>query len=162
MKNWTWASSVCLHPGRPTLSWAASKEGRLGGQRRELSLSALPLWGHFWSTTSRSEPLAQEGSGAVGAGQEEDLIGAFQYLKGAYRQKGDWLIMEGRFRLVFRKKLFIQRVVRPWHRLSRGAVNVSSLEVIKSRLDGTLGNQFWWKVSLSMAEGWNWNHPMIV
>ena len=35
-----------------------------------------------------------------------------------------------------RKKLFPVRVVRPWHRLPRGAVAAPSLAVSKARLDG--------------------------
>jgi len=44
-------------------------------------------------------------------------------------------------------------VVRLWHRLPRGAVGVSSLEVPKARLDGALGSLSWWVVSLPMAKG---------
>ena len=55
-----------------------------------------------------------------------DLIVAFQYFKGAYKQEGEWLFMrvdgdrtrgsgfklrQGRFRLDIRKKFFTQRVV---------------------------------------------------
>jgi len=45
------------------------------------------------------------------------------------------------------------RVVRPWHRLPREAVAAPSLEVFKARLNGTLSNLVWWKVSLPTAAG---------
>ena len=60
---------------------------------------------------------------------------------------------EGRFRLEARRKFFTQRVVRQWHRLPRETVDAPSLEVLKARLDGALGNLIWWKVSLPMAGG---------
>ena len=97
-----------------------------------------------------------------------DLIVAFQCLKGAYRKGGEGLFVrdcsdrtrgnsfkleEGRFRLEVRKKFFPQRVVRPWHRLPREAVDAPSLEVFKARLDGALGNLVWWEVSIPMAGG---------
>jgi len=47
------------------------------------------------------------------------------------------------------------RVVRHWHRLPREAVDAPSLEVFKTRLDGTLSILVWWKMSLLMAGGWN-------
>lgn len=43
------------------------------------------------------------------------------------------------------------RVVRHWHRLPREAVDAPSLEVLKARLDGALGNLVLWEVSLPMA-----------
>ncbi|KFR01599.1 hypothetical protein N306_14092, partial [Opisthocomus hoazin] len=49
-------------------------------------------------------------------------------------------LKEGRFRLDIRKKFFTMRVVRPWHRLPREAVDAPSLEVFKARLDGALSN----------------------
>ncbi|GAB0185869.1 hypothetical protein GRJ2_001052200 [Grus japonensis] len=82
-----------------------------------------------------------------------DLIAAFQHPKGAYRKDGEGLFIrecsdrtrgnglklkEGRFRLGIKKKLFTVRVVR--HRLPREVVDAPSLEVVKARLDGALGN----------------------
>jgi len=49
-------------------------------------------------------------------------------------------LKEGRFRLDIRKKFFTMRVVRHWHRLPRGAVDVPFLAVFKARLDGALSN----------------------
>ena len=84
-----------------------------------------------------------------------DLIAAFQYRKGAYKQEGSQLfervdssrtrgdgfkLKEGRFRLDVRGKFFTLRVVRCWTRLPREAVGVLSLEVFKAVLDGVLGN----------------------
>ena len=84
-----------------------------------------------------------------------DLIVAFQYLKGAYRKAGEGLLTrsgnvrtrgngfelaERRFRLDVRRKFFTVRVVRHWDRLPREAVDASSLEAFKARLDETLSN----------------------
>ena len=84
-----------------------------------------------------------------------DLIAAFQYLKGAYKEDGgrlfsracsdrtrgnDFRLKEGRFRLDIRKKFFITRVMRPWPRLPREAVAAPSLAVFKVRLDGALSS----------------------
>jgi len=86
---------------------------------------------------------------------QRDLIAAFQYLKGACRKDGEGLfrrmcgdrtrgngskLKEGRFRSDIRKQFFTMRVVRHWHRLPREAVAAPSLEVFKTRLDGTLSN----------------------
>jgi len=72
-----------------------------------------------------------------------DLIVAFQYLKGAHKQDGDKLfsraccnrtrgngckLKEGRFGLDIRKKFFMMRVVKPWPRLPREAVDAPSLK----------------------------------
>ena len=69
-----------------------------------------------------------------------DLIAAFQYLKGAYKQEGSKLfervdnsrtrqngfkLKEGRFRLDVRGKFFTVRVVRCWKRLPREVVDTS-------------------------------------
>jgi len=47
----------------------------------------------------------------------------------------------------------MMRVVRPWNRLPRAAVDVSSLAVFKARLDAAWSNLGWWKVFLPMAGG---------
>lgn len=70
-----------------------------------------------------------------------------QYLKRLYKPKGeklstrsdgDWTrgngfeLNEGRFRISVRNKFFTHRVVSHWHRLLRGAVAASSLEMLKA------------------------------
>ncbi|KFR00079.1 hypothetical protein Y956_11730, partial [Nipponia nippon] len=84
-----------------------------------------------------------------------DLLGAFHYLKGAYKKAGEGLftracsdrtrgngfkLKEGRFRLDIRKKFFTMRAVRHWNRLPREVVDAPPLEVFKTRLDGALSN----------------------
>ena len=68
-----------------------------------------------------------------------DLIAAFQYLKGAYKQEGEWLfkrmdsartrvnglkLRQGRFMLDIRRKFFTQRVVTHWNSLPKVVVDV--------------------------------------
>jgi len=84
-----------------------------------------------------------------------DLIAAFQYLEAAYRKDGDNLFSKaccdgtrsnafklrvGEFRLNIRRKFFMMRVVKHWSGLPREVVEASSLETLKTRLDGTLSN----------------------
>ena len=72
-----------------------------------------------------------------------DLIVPFQYLKGAYKQEGEWLFMtmgsdrtrgsglklrQGSFTLDIRRKFFTQRVVTHWNGLPQEAVDAPSLE----------------------------------
>jgi len=83
----------------------------------------------------------------------DDLLAAFQYLKGAYRKDGENLFIraccnrtrtngfklrECRFRLDVGKKFFTMRVVKHWHRLPGEVVEAPSLETFKVRLDGSL------------------------
>ena len=80
-----------------------------------------------------------------------DLIAAFQYLKGAYKQEGECLFMrvdsartrgngfklrQRRFRLDTRRKFFTQRVVTHWNRMPKEV----ALEAFKARLDVALGS----------------------
>ena len=100
-----------------------------------------------------------ERAGAFQPGEEKapgDCRETFQYLKGAYRKAREGLFIRacsnrlrgngfkqegGRFRLDIRKKLFtVMRVMRHWNRLPSEAVDASSLEAIKTRLDGALSN----------------------
>ncbi|KFW67153.1 hypothetical protein AS28_05740, partial [Pygoscelis adeliae] len=84
-----------------------------------------------------------------------DLIAAYQYFKGAYKKDGGKLLSRaccdrtrgngfklkgGRFRLDIRKKFFMLRVVKHWHRLPREVVDAPSLETFKVRSDGALSN----------------------
>jgi len=41
------------------------------------------------------------------------------------------------------KKFFIQKTVRPWHRLPREAVGAPPLEAFKARVDGILSSLIW-------------------
>ena len=76
-------------------------------------------------------------------------------------RRNDFKLKEGRFRSDFRRKSFIQSMVRPWHRLPRVAMDAFSLEVLKIRLDEALGS---WSVEWQPAHGsrtetrWLW-HP---
>ena len=93
---------------------------------------------------------------------------AFQYLKGAYKQKGRWLftrvdrdrtrkndfqLTQRRFSLNIRRKFFTQRVMTHWNRLPKEAVDAPSLEAFKARLDVALGSLVWWLVALNIAGG---------
>ena len=102
-----------------------------------------------------------------------DLIAAFQYLKGAYKQEGNQLfervdnsrtrgngfkLREGRFRLDVRGKFFTERVVRCWNSCpERLWMPRPSLEVFKARLDGALGSlgccEMWRLVALPVVWG---------
>ena len=76
-----------------------------------------------------------------------------------------------RFWLDIRRKLFIQRAVRHWHRLPREAVDAPSLEGVQCQVGWALGSLSWWEAALPMAGGWGWvgfevpsnpNHPVIL
>ena len=100
----------------------------------------------------------------------EDLIVAFQYLKGAYKQEGEqrreqegerfmrvdsgrtrengFKRRQGRLRLDIRKKFFTQRVVTHWNRLPKEVVDAPSLEALKARLDVALAG---WTMAVMMV-----------
>ena len=86
---------------------------------------------------------------------QEDVIVAFQYLKGEYSQEGEWLftwvdsdrtrgngfkLRQGRFRSDIRRKFFTQRLVTHWNRMPREVVGALWLEAFKARLDVALGS----------------------
>ena len=95
-----------------------------------------------------------------------NLIVAFQYLKGAYKQQGGQLFTredsdrtrgngfklgQRRFRLHTGRKFFTQRVEMHWNRLSEEAVDAPSLKAFKARLEVALGSLVWWLVTLHIA-----------
>ena len=109
--------------------------------------------------------------GAVQPGEEKAAGRSYCSLpvpEGAYKKAGEGLftsigrdrtrdnnftLKQVRFISGIRKKVFPMRVVRPWNSLPRAVVGAPSLEVFKAKLDGTLSNLVWWKVSLPMAGG---------
>ena len=90
----------------------------------------------------------------------DDLLAAFQYLKGAYKQEGSQLfervdnsrtrgngfkLKEGRFWLDVRGNFFTERVVRCWNSCpERLWMPRPPLEVFKARLFGALGSLGWY------------------
>ena len=84
-----------------------------------------------------------------------DLIVAFQYLKGAYKQERErlftWMdsdrtrgngfkLRQGRFKLDIKRKFFTQRVVTHGNRLPKEVVDAPSLNAFKTKLDVALGS----------------------
>ena len=97
-----------------------------------------------------------------------DLTAAFQYLKGAYKQEGEWLftmvdsdrtrgngfkLRQGRFRLDIRKKFFHTESGDTLNRLPKEVVDAPSLEAFRARLDVALGSLVWWLATLHIAGG---------
>lgn len=57
----------------------------------------------------------------------------------------------GSFRLDIGGNAFTERVVRPWNRLLREAVEPPSLQMLKNEADVALGNVWaWW----DLVQGW--------
>ena len=65
---------------------------------------------------------------------------------------------EEKFKLDISMKIFIQKVVRHWHRLPREAVGAPSLQVLRATLDGALGSLIWWVATSPLQRvgtGWS-------
>jgi len=97
-----------------------------------------------------------------------DLIVAFQYLKGAYKQEGEWLVTradsdrtrgiglklrQGRFRLDFRRKFFHPKGGDTLEQVAQGGCGCPILDAFKARLDVALGSLVQWLVTLHIAGG---------
>jgi len=67
--------------------------------------------------------------------------------------QGVIVLNESEFRLDIRKKFFMMRVVRHWHRLPKEVLDAPSLETFKAKLDGAPSNLIKLKVSLLTAGG---------
>lgn len=51
-ESWSWSSSVCFNPRRPTVSGLHQKKRWQAGKKKWLSASTLPSWGPVCSTAS--------------------------------------------------------------------------------------------------------------
>jgi len=96
-----------------------------------------------------------------------DLRNAHKYLKGGCQEDGARLfsvvpsdrtrgnghkLKQRKLQLNMRKNNFPLRVMEPWHRLPREAVESSSLEIFKTHLDAVLCTLLW--VTLLWQGGW--------
>jgi len=97
---------------------------------------------------------------------------AFRYLKGAYKQEGQWLFMrvdsdrargngfnlrQVRFRLDIRRKFFHAEGGDALNRLPKEVVDAPSLEPFKAGLDVARGSLVWWWATLHIAGGLDLN-----
>lgn len=86
------------------------------------------------------------------------LMAAFQSLKGTYRVARERLFTRActrcnGFKLKENRcKKFTVRLLRHWQRFPREVVDVPSLEMLKTKLYGSLIKLIQWKVSLPMTE----------
>jgi len=156
MKSWTWASSVHQQPRSPIIPWTAGKIGWPAGNRRFLPPREIPpavLHPELGPPAEgRHRMLEQVHRRAMIRALEQlsykerlrelclfhlekrrlqrDLTAVFQYLKGAYKQEGEWFfpwsgsdrtrgnyfkLKEERLNFAVRNKFFTQRAVRHWH-----------------------------------------------
>lgn len=87
-----------------------------------------------------------------------NILGLLTRACGSRTRDISFKLTESRLRLVVRKKSFIQRVVRHWHRLPRDVGDVPSLELFKATLDGGgLGNI----VGNTTVNLWNISDPAM-
>jgi len=86
----------------------------------------------------------------------EDLLTMFWYLKGGYKEDGDFLstsshmektrgngykLLLGRFQLDTRGNFFTMRTIKLWNNLPREVVDCSELDTFKIQLDRLLGHR---------------------
>lgn len=67
------------------------------------------------------------------------------------KMAGIFKLTEGRVRLDVKKIFFAGREVRHWNKFHGVVVDVPTLEMFNAKLDGSLSNLIWWKLSLPMA-----------